>query len=50
VYSNNRWHFGDDPDLHTCHYVAGGTFFATGEAFEVKPVAPGAQEISAGID
>ncbi|WP_144113125.1 flavin reductase family protein [Paraburkholderia sp. BCC1886] len=35
VYSNNRWHFGDDPDLRTCHYVAGGTFFATGEAFEV---------------
>ena len=38
VYSNNRWHFGDDPDLRTCHYVAGGTFFATGEAFEVEPV------------
>ena len=35
VYSNNRWHFGDDPDLRTCHYVAGGTFFATGDAFEV---------------
>ena len=39
VYSNNRWHFGDDADLRTCHYVAGGTFFATGEAFEVAPVA-----------
>jgi flavin reductase (DIM6/NTAB) family NADH-FMN oxidoreductase RutF len=38
VYSNNRWHFGDDPDVRTCHYVAGGTFFATGEAFEVDPV------------
>jgi len=38
VYSNNRWHFGDDPDLRTCHYVAGGTFFATGEAFEVEPI------------
>jgi len=38
VYSNNRWHFGDDPDVRTCHYVAGGTFFATGEAFEVQPV------------
>ncbi|MGH8781677.1 flavin reductase family protein [Paraburkholderia sp.] len=36
VYSNNRWHF-DDPDLRTCHYVAGGTFFATGDAFEVEP-------------
>ena len=38
VYSNNRWHFGDDTDVRTCHYVAGGTFFATGEAFEVDPV------------
>jgi flavin reductase (DIM6/NTAB) family NADH-FMN oxidoreductase RutF len=37
VYSNNRWHFGDDPELRTCHYVAGGTFFATGDAFEVAP-------------
>ncbi|WP_133646337.1 flavin reductase family protein [Paraburkholderia flava] len=36
VYSDHRWHF-DDPDLRTCHYVAGGTFFATGEAFEVEP-------------
>ncbi|MEA3129634.1 MAG: hypothetical protein QOF46_1429, partial [Paraburkholderia sp.] len=26
----------------TCHYVAGPTFFATGEAFEVEPVASGA--------
>jgi flavin reductase (DIM6/NTAB) family NADH-FMN oxidoreductase RutF len=36
VYSNNRWHFGDDPDMRTCHYVAGGTFFATGDPFEVE--------------
>ncbi|MGF6505152.1 flavin reductase (DIM6/NTAB) family NADH-FMN oxidoreductase RutF [Paraburkholderia sp. 32] len=43
VYSRNRWHFGDDPDLRTCHYVAGGTFFATGDAFEVAPVAASAQ-------
>ncbi|MBB5398819.1 flavin reductase (DIM6/NTAB) family NADH-FMN oxidoreductase RutF [Paraburkholderia sp. JPY162] len=43
VYSHNRWHFGDDPDLRTCHYVAGGTFFATGDAFEVAPVAAFAQ-------
>ncbi|MFP6561549.1 flavin reductase family protein [Paraburkholderia sp. B3] len=35
VYSNNRWHFDAAPDLRTCHYVAGGTFFATGEPFEV---------------
>ncbi|MGF6917428.1 flavin reductase family protein [Paraburkholderia sp. 40] len=43
VYSRNRWHFGDDPDLRTCHYVAGGTFFATGDAFEVAPIAASAQ-------
>jgi flavin reductase (DIM6/NTAB) family NADH-FMN oxidoreductase RutF len=36
VYSDNRWHFGDDPNARTVHYVAGGTFFTTGEAFEVK--------------
>lgn len=36
VYSNNRWHFGNDPALRTCHYVAGGTFFVTGDAFEVE--------------
>jgi len=39
VYADNRWHFGDDPDLRTCHYVAGGSFFKTGEAFEVEPAA-----------
>ncbi|MBB5406911.1 flavin reductase (DIM6/NTAB) family NADH-FMN oxidoreductase RutF [Paraburkholderia sp. HC6.4b] len=33
----------DDPDLRTCHYVAGGTFFATGDAFELVPVAASAQ-------
>jgi len=38
VYSNNRWHFGDDPGMRTCHYVAGGTFFATGDPFEVEAV------------
>jgi flavin reductase (DIM6/NTAB) family NADH-FMN oxidoreductase RutF len=43
VYSHNRWHFGDDPNLRTCHYVAGGTFFATGDAFEVAPVAASSQ-------
>jgi flavin reductase (DIM6/NTAB) family NADH-FMN oxidoreductase RutF len=36
VYSNSRWHFGDDPGARTVHYVAGGTFFMTGDAFEVK--------------
>ncbi|WP_144147183.1 flavin reductase family protein [Paraburkholderia sp. BCC1884] len=41
VYSNNRWHFGDDPDLRTCHYVAGGSFFETGAAFEVTAATSG---------
>lgn len=41
VYSNNRWHFGDDPDLRTCHYVAGGSFFSTGVAFEVTAAETG---------
>lgn len=36
VYSENRWHFGDDPMERTIHYVAGGQFFATGEAFLVE--------------
>ena len=38
LYSNNRWHFGADPLDRTMHYVAGGNFFATGEAFEVPAV------------
>ena len=36
VYSNNRWHFGEDPLHRTIHYVAGGQFFATGEAFQTE--------------
>jgi flavin reductase (DIM6/NTAB) family NADH-FMN oxidoreductase RutF len=35
LYSDNRWHFGADPQDRTIHYVAGGQFFATGEAFNV---------------
>jgi flavin reductase (DIM6/NTAB) family NADH-FMN oxidoreductase RutF len=35
LYSDNRWHFGDDPLDRTIHYVAGGHFFATGEAFQI---------------
>ena len=50
VYSKNRWHFGDDPDLRTCHYVAGGTFFATGEALEVEPAVNGAARSSESVD
>ena len=40
VYSHNRWHFEATPELRTCHYVAGGTFFATGEPFEVQATPP----------
>lgn len=37
VYSAGRWHFSADPadPARSLHYVAGGAFFATGEAFEV---------------
>jgi len=34
VFSGNRWHFTDDA-RRSIHYVAGGTFFATGQAFSV---------------
>ncbi|OHC70274.1 MAG: flavin reductase [Rhodocyclales bacterium RIFCSPLOWO2_02_FULL_63_24] len=34
VFSNGRWHFPDQ-QRHSIHYQAGGSFFATGEAFEV---------------
>lgn len=36
VYTDNRWHFGDNPLNRTMHYVAGGQFFATGESFKVE--------------
>ena len=36
VYTDNRWHFGDNPLNRTMHYVAGGQFFATGESFQVE--------------
>lgn len=47
VYSDNRWHFEAEPGLRTCHYVAGGTFFATGEPFEVQATAAAVTESSA---
>ncbi len=47
VYSENRWHFDAAPELRTCHYVAGGTFFATGEPFEVEASPAAAPESSA---
>ena len=38
VFSHGRWHYADDTDprLRTLHYVAGGAFFAIGEAFEAR--------------
>ena len=35
VFSAGRWHFGGD-EQRSIHYVAGGQFFATGDAFDVK--------------
>jgi flavin reductase (DIM6/NTAB) family NADH-FMN oxidoreductase RutF len=34
VFSAGRWHF-PDAQQRSIHYLAGGSFFATGEAFEV---------------
>lgn len=38
VFSGGHWHYdeGTDPQLRTLHYIAGGHFFAIGEAFEVR--------------
>lgn len=33
VFSNGRWHF-PDAQRRSIHYLAGGSFFATGDAFE----------------
>jgi len=38
VFSAGRWHFGDEA-LRSLHYVAGGQFFATGEALAVGATA-----------
>lgn len=36
VFSNGRWHFERAPtELRTLHYVAGGHFYATGQAIDV---------------
>jgi flavin reductase (DIM6/NTAB) family NADH-FMN oxidoreductase RutF len=42
VFSNGHWQYGPgtDPALHTLHYVAGGHFFAIGEAFETAALEP----------
>lgn len=34
IFSNGRWHFPDDAS-RTVHYLAGGNFLASGEAFAV---------------
>lgn len=36
AFNDGRWSFGND-EQRTIHYLAGGSFFATGEAFEAKP-------------
>ncbi|POZ61587.1 flavin reductase family protein [Chromobacterium alticapitis] len=35
VFGGGHWHFDDDPAKRSLHYIAGGAFFATGEAFSV---------------
>jgi flavin reductase (DIM6/NTAB) family NADH-FMN oxidoreductase RutF len=35
VFSDGRWHFDGHDSMRTIHYVAGGTFHVTGDAFEV---------------
>ena len=37
VFNDGRWNFRSE-DERTLHYIAGGSFFATGDRFEVKPV------------
>ena len=40
VFSQGRWHFEDAaPELRSLHHVAGGHFYATGEAVVALPVA-----------
>jgi flavin reductase (DIM6/NTAB) family NADH-FMN oxidoreductase RutF len=35
VFSDGRWHFEGHDELRTIHHIAGGNFFAIGEAFKV---------------
>ena len=44
VFANGHWQYGPgtDPALHTLHYVAGGHFFAIGDAFETTALEPAA--------
>ena len=34
VFSDGRWHFEGHDELRTIHHIAGGSFFASGEAFK----------------
>ncbi|MDR3429879.1 flavin reductase family protein [Silvimonas sp.] len=36
AFENGHWQAEEDPQRRSIHYIAGGQFFATGEAFEVK--------------
>jgi len=36
VFSDGRWHFPEDPAQRSVHHLAGGAFFATGEAFKIR--------------
>jgi flavin reductase (DIM6/NTAB) family NADH-FMN oxidoreductase RutF len=36
VFSDGRWHFNGNDGLRTIHYVAGGTFYVTGDGVEVR--------------
>ena len=43
VFSSGRWHFGPgDDSLRTLHHIAGGEFFAIGEAMKADIVPPAA--------
>ena len=33
---NGRWHFSDDPQKRSIHYMAGGEFYTTGDAFTTE--------------
>ncbi|MFQ6333606.1 flavin reductase family protein [Methylophilus sp. 3sh_L] len=33
VFSDGRWHFEGHDELRTIHHIAGGVFFATGQAY-----------------
>lgn len=45
VFADGHWQYSEatDPALRTLHYVAGGHFFATGEAFEAHALQGGGE-------